>query len=255
MGGVGGNGRGGPGAGRQGGPGAGALLTRDEVGAMFDAVAPRYDLLNRVLSLGVDGRWRRAAVRALGLRAGDLLVDICGGTGDLAFEAERQVPGVRTLNLDLSRPMLARHARRASRRAAAARGVVGDAMRLPLRSGCARAAVVGFGIRNLPDRLLALGEIHRALAPGGRLAVLEFALPEAAAVRRPYLLYLRHLVPRIAALLSPSAAAYRYLGQSILAFPSPAEFAALVERAGFAEVSVRPLSRGIAVCYLAAKAA
>lgn len=127
-------------------------------------------------------------------------------------------------------------------------------MRLPLRSGCAQAAVVGFGIRNVPDRLLALGEIHRALAPGGRLAVLEFALPESAAVRRPYLLYLRHLVPRIAALLSPSPGAYRYLGQSILAFPPPVEFAALVERAGFAKVNMRPLSGGIAVRYLAVKA-
>ena len=221
---------------------------------MFDAVAPRYDLLNRLLSLGVDRRWRREAIRALDLRPGDTLLDVCGGTGDLAFEAERQVPGVITFNVDLSRRMLARYGARAKQRGAAARAVVADAMRLPLAADAAQAAVIGFGIRNVSDRLAALAEIHRALAGGGRLAVLEFALPEAGAVRGPYLLYLRQVMPRIAGLLSPFPAAYRYLGESILAFPKPAEFAALIERAGFASVSWRPLSFGVAVRYLATKA-
>lgn len=235
------------------------LITREEVGAMFDAVAPRYDLLNRVLSLGIDRRWRRDAVRALDLCPGDLLVDICGGTGDLALEAVRQVPGLRTLNLDLSPLMLRRYAERAGRRDGAAAGaaspaVVGDAMQLPLRSGAAAAAIVGFGIRNVPDREQALAEMHRLLAPGGRLVVLEFALPGPVAIRGPYLLYLRHLVPRVAALLSPSPAAYRYLGDSIAAFPAPDAFARLIARAGFARVSHRPLTFGIAVRYLATKA-
>jgi demethylmenaquinone methyltransferase/2-methoxy-6-polyprenyl-1,4-benzoquinol methylase len=202
-------------------------------------------------------------VRALDLRPGDLLVDICGGTGDLAFEAGRQVPGVRTLNLDLSPLMLRRYAERARRQngataaaapAAAPAAVVGDAMELPLRSGGAVAAIVGFGIRNVPDREKALAEMHRLLAPGGRLVVLEFALPEPAAIRGPYLLYLRHLLPRVAALLSPSPAAYRYLGDSIAAFPAPEAFARLIARAGFARVSHRPLTLGIAVRYLATKA-
>jgi demethylmenaquinone methyltransferase/2-methoxy-6-polyprenyl-1,4-benzoquinol methylase len=230
-----------------------ALLSRDEVGSMFDAVAPRYDLLNRVLSLGVDRRWRVDTIRALELRPGDTLIDICGGTGDLAFEAERQVPGVIPLNVDLSRPMLVRYRARAGRRGVAARAVEGDAMRLPIAAGTAQAAVIGFGIRNVPDRLAALTEIHRVLAGGGRLAVLEFALPEAAAIRGPYLLYLRHLMPRMAGLLSPCPAAYRYLGESILAFPKPAEFAALIEQAGFASPRISALSLGIAVRYLATK--
>lgn len=220
---------------------------------MFDAVAPRYDLLNRVLSLGIDGSWRRETIRVLELRPGDLLVDICGGTGDLAFEAERQVTGVRTVNLDLSRPMLVRYCARAIERHTTPNAIAGDAMQLPLASGSAQAAVIGFGIRNVPDRLAALAEIHRALAPGGRLAVLEFALPPVAAVRGPYLLYLRHVMPRLAALLSPAPAAYRYLGGSILAFPEPSAFASLLERAGFTGVSWRRLSLGIAVRYIACK--
>lgn len=229
------------------------LITREEVGAMFDAVAPRYDLLNRVLSLGIDRRWRRDAVRALGLRPGDLLVDICGGTGDLALEAVRRVPGVRTVNLDLSPLMLRRYAARtagANGVATAGPAVVGDAMELPLRSGAAAAAIVGFGIRNVPDRRRALVEMHRLLAPGGRLVVLEFALP-APAIRGPYLLYLRHVMPRVAALLSPSPDAYRYLGDSIAAFPAPAAFAELIAGAGFAHVNFEPLTFGIAVRYLA----
>jgi demethylmenaquinone methyltransferase/2-methoxy-6-polyprenyl-1,4-benzoquinol methylase len=149
--------------------------------------------------------------------------------------------------------MLAHYQVRASRLGAPAEAAAGDAMFLPLRAGVARAAIIGFGIRNVPDRLKALTEIHDSLAPGGRLVVLEFALPRAAAVRGPYLLYLRHLLPRIASLLSPSPDAYRYLGDSIEAFPTPDEFAALLERAGFAEVIWRPLSRGIAARYLAIK--
>ncbi len=230
------------------------LITRDEVGAMFDAVAPRYDLLNRVLSLGIDRRWRREAVRALGLAPGDLLLDICGGTGDLAFEAARQVPGIRTVNVDLSRLMLRRYTERAGlHNGSRAPATVGDAMALPVRDGSARGAIVGFGIRNVPDRLRALTEIQRALRPGGRLVVLEFALPPAAAVRGPYLFYLRHLLPRLAALLSPAPRAYRYLGDSIVDFPAPDQFAGLLARAGFASVNCRVLSLGIAVRYLATK--
>jgi demethylmenaquinone methyltransferase/2-methoxy-6-polyprenyl-1,4-benzoquinol methylase len=221
---------------------------------MFDAVAPRYDLLNRVLSLGVDRSWRRESIRALDLHPGDTLLDICGGTGDLALEAVRQIQGVVTVNVDLSRPMLVRYVARARRCGVAARAVAADAMHLPLASGAAQAAVIGFGIRNVPDRPAALAEIQRALRPGGRLAVLEFGLPQVGAVRGPYVLYLRQVMPRIAGLLSPCPAAYRYLGESILAFPKPAEFAAMIERAGFVKVTWRPLSFGVAVRYLATKA-
>jgi demethylmenaquinone methyltransferase/2-methoxy-6-polyprenyl-1,4-benzoquinol methylase len=131
--------------------------------------------------------------------------------------------------------------------------VAGGALELPLRGGSAQAAVVGFGIRNLPDRPAALAEIHRLLGPGGRLAVLEFGLPAGRAARGPYLLDRKHLMPRVAALLSPAPGAYRYLADSIVAFPSPAEFAAAMAAAGFASVEVKRLTGGVAVRYLAVK--
>ena len=235
-------------------PAIDTLLDRDQVGAMFDAVAPRYDLLNRVLSLGVDRRWRTLAVRDLELAAGQRLVDICGGTGDLTREAERQIPGVKAVNVDLSRPMLAGHRRHAARAGRDAACVAGDAMSLPLRTASVAGAIIGFGIRNVPDRLAALREIHRVLAPGGRLVVLEFGLPERRFVRGPYLSYLRHVLPWLAGVLSPKPEAYRYLGDSILAFPPPPEFGRLLAQAGFASVSWRALSMGIAVRYLAERA-
>jgi demethylmenaquinone methyltransferase/2-methoxy-6-polyprenyl-1,4-benzoquinol methylase len=222
-----------------------ALLSRDAVRRMFDAVAPRYDLLNRVLSLGIDRRWRRRTIRALDLRAGDLLLDVCGGTGDLAEEARRRTPGTRALVVDLSARMLGVARRRCGT------VVAGDAMRLPVASGQASAVVVGFGIRNVEDRAAALGEFRRVLAPGGRLAILEFGLPPGRLVRGPYRLYLHHVLPRVAALVTGAPDAYTYLGDSIVDFPDPARFRASIADAGFHAVESHALSAGIAVLYQA----
>jgi demethylmenaquinone methyltransferase/2-methoxy-6-polyprenyl-1,4-benzoquinol methylase len=223
------------------------LIPRSAVRAMFDRVAPRYDLLNRVLSLGIDRRWRQRAIASLGLRPGDLIVDVCGGTGDLALTALRQVTGVRALNVDFSQPMLRlAHEKRGNRPLASVRG---DAVQVPIATGVAAGVVIGFGIRNVANRLDALRECHRLLRPGGRVAIVEFGTPRLALVRTLYLAYLRHLLPRIAALATDSPGAYAYLGDSILDFPERDAFAELLARAGFDKVGWTDLTLGIAVLY------
>lgn len=214
---------------------------------MFDRIAPRYDLLNRLLSAGTDRRWRRAAVDFLEAPAGARVLDLCTGTADLLIEALGRDAVRRGAGVDLSGAMLALGQRKLERRGLAGRAWLsaGDAERLPLRSGSFDAALVGFGIRNVADVGAALAEVRRVLRPGGRLVVLEFSNPEGV-LGALYRLYFRGVLPRVGGLISGDAAAYAYLPDSVERFPAPAEFAALLERAGFRDVRRRPLSLGIA---------
>jgi demethylmenaquinone methyltransferase/2-methoxy-6-polyprenyl-1,4-benzoquinol methylase len=219
-------------------PTAGAPETA-AVRAMFDRIAPRYDLLNRVLSLGTDVRWRRQAVSCLELEPAGRLLDLCTGTADLLAEAlarDRRSSGVLG-------------ARKLARRdlAARARLVAGDAVRLPVRDAAFDGALVAFGIRNVGEPRRALSELLRALRPGGRLVVLEFSSPNGA-FGALFRLYFRHLLPRVAALLS-DASAYSYLPASVARFPSPSDFARLLQETGFADVRCRSLTGGIACLF------
>jgi demethylmenaquinone methyltransferase/2-methoxy-6-polyprenyl-1,4-benzoquinol methylase len=224
----------------------------DRIAAMFDAVAPRYDLLNHLLSAGLDRRWRARAVRELALRPGARLLDLCTGTADLAIAAARRA-GASVVGVDLAPAMLALGRRKVARldlegRIALVRA---DAMRLPLQDGSVDAAAVGFGIRNVVDPAHAARELRRVLRPGGRLAILEFGLPRPPLLRAAYQIYFRRLLPRIGRLVSGHPDAYRYLPDSVLAFPEPNRFAAMLEGCGFARVRAVPLTFGIVQLFVA----
>ncbi len=224
------------------------------VSAQFDPIARTYDLADAVLSAGLDASWRRRAIRLLGLGAGDRVLDLCGGTGDLAFLALRKTgPDGRVVVCDFNRPMIDVGRERAARRGPATglRFVQGDAEALGFPDGSFDAVTVGFGLRNLVRPEAGLAEMRRVLRPGGKLMILEFSVPAAAWMRRLYGVYSFRLMPLLARLVTGTAEPFRYLAESIRVFPPPEEVAAAVARAGFADVGLKRLTGGIAVIYLA----
>ena len=167
---------------------------------MFDAIAPRYDLLNRVLSGGLDVRWRTRAIRSLALRGGETVLDLCTGTADLAIASATASPGAGSVvGVDFSGQMLRLGQAKLMQRGLASRIrlVQGDAMRIPLAACSVDAATVAFGIRNVQEPQAAFADVFRVLRPGGRFAILEFGVPRLPVVRQAYLAYFRHVLPRI----------------------------------------------------------
>jgi len=215
---------------------------------MFGDIAPRYDLLNHLLSLNVDRRWRRRAA-ALARPRGPVL-DICTGTGDLAA-AMAKAAGHSVLGLDFCGPMLRRG--RDKRSCADVRFLRGDALRLPLPSNRFDVVSVGFGIRNVADLDAGLREMVRVTRPGGRIAILEFTMPANPVLRAIYGFYFGRVLPFIGNLVSRSRA-YTYLNRTVLAWTSEAELAARMRQAGCASVTVHPLTFGIAAVHLGVKA-
>jgi demethylmenaquinone methyltransferase/2-methoxy-6-polyprenyl-1,4-benzoquinol methylase len=227
-----------------------------KIAGMFDAIARRYDTLNHLLSAGLDRRWRRRAVARLGLTGRERVLDACTGTADLAIEAARGSHGARdVVGIDFSAEML-RHAQaklRHGTRGAPVRLARGDAMAVPLPDGSVDAVTVGFGIRNVLDPARACREFLRVLAPGGRLAILEFGSPRMPGLRAAYLFYFRHILPRVGRLLSKHGDAYTYLPASVAGFPDGEAFVAVLRTAGFARVGCERLSCGIVYLYVATK--
>jgi demethylmenaquinone methyltransferase/2-methoxy-6-polyprenyl-1,4-benzoquinol methylase len=225
------------------------------VRSMFDRIAPRYDLLNRLLSAGIDVRWRRASVDLLGLSGPARVLDLCTGTADVLIEALARDTGRWGLGVDLSTEMLVRGRRKLGRQGLATRGVLcsGDAERLPILGAQFDAAVVAFGIRNVGDIEAAFREVARVLRPGGRFVVLEFSMP-AGALGRVYRLYFGRVLPWVGGLVSRDRGAYSYLPASVERFATPSELQSLLERTGFIHVQRRALTGGIAHLYRAEKA-
>ena len=222
---------------------------------MFDSIAPRYDLLNRVLSAGLDQKWRARAVRELQLGAGARVLDLCTGTADLALATTAQHGDASVLGVDFSGEMLrlglvkVRTAKLESR----IRLVRGDATRIPLADASCDAGTIGFGIRNVAEPQLALAELGRVLRPGARLAILEFGQPRIPGIRTLYAWYFRYLLPAVGKLVSHHQSAYSYLPASVGAFLPPAEFAKTIESHGFVSVRAVPLTFGIVYLYVAVR--
>ena len=239
---------------------AGGSLGRDKqperIAGMFDAIAPRYDLLNHLLSGGLDVRWRTKAVRSLALRGGETVLDLCTGTADLAIASAIASPGAAAVvGVDFAREMLRLGREKLARRGLASRIrlVQGDAMRIPLASASVDAATVAFGIRNVEQPDTAFADVFRVLRPGGRFAILEFGVPRVPGVRQAYLAYFRHVLPRVGSLISGHASAYSYLPASVGTFPEPARVMASLAATGFSQVKADSLSLGVVYLYSALK--
>jgi demethylmenaquinone methyltransferase/2-methoxy-6-polyprenyl-1,4-benzoquinol methylase len=227
-----------------------------QIAGMFDAIAPRYDLLNQWLSAGFDRRWRRRAVRSLALTGRETLLDLCTGTADVALAARRGAGGARrVVGVDFAAAMLevAREKIDQAGERASIALLRGDATRLPIEAASVDALSVAFGVRNVDDPVVACREMCRVLRPGGRLAILEFAIPKLAAVRGVYLFYFTRVLPRLGKLISHHSTAYAYLPASVGAFQTPDEFARLLRDVGFVDVSATRLTFGIVYLYTATK--
>jgi demethylmenaquinone methyltransferase/2-methoxy-6-polyprenyl-1,4-benzoquinol methylase len=222
---------------------------------MFSAIAPRYDLLNRMLRAGRDRAWRRAAVSATALPREGILLDVCTGTADMALEAARRFPDARIVGVDFSRAMIALGAAKIERARLAGRVQlqVAPAEALPFPDGSFDSVTVAFGLRNVPDRPRGLREMRRVLRPGGRAVVLEFTTPPFPLFRGLYLWYFHRVLPWIGRIVSGHPTAYSYLPASVADFPSPEGLAAWMRSAGFAEVSYRLMTGGIVAIHVGVK--
>ncbi|HET6360887.1 MAG TPA: class I SAM-dependent methyltransferase, partial [Gemmatimonadota bacterium] len=220
---------------------------------MFDAMAPRYDLFNDVLSAGIHRRWRADAVELLDPAPGARYLDLCAGTLDLARLVAARATGSPVVGADFSLPMLAAGSAKLAGPKIPVLPVAADALRLPFADGAFRGLTIGFGLRNLADFDAGLREMARVLEPGGRLVVLEFTVPPGRVFRGLYHAYFHHVLPRVGAWISGQAPAARYLPDSVSRFPRAGELAELVAAAGFERVRWRYLSRGIAALHVGYK--
>jgi demethylmenaquinone methyltransferase/2-methoxy-6-polyprenyl-1,4-benzoquinol methylase len=228
---------------------------KEQVAAMFNAISPKYDALNRILSAGIDQSWRRKTLREIRATGALKLLDVATGTADLALALAKGIPGSKVVGVDISSGMLevGRSKVRANDLEGRVRLDLGDGEQLPYEESSFGAVTVAFGVRNFENLEQGLRDMRRVLEPGGTLAVLEFSQPTAWPLRSLYLFYFKNILPRIGRMVSKDASAYTYLPNSVQAFPYGEAFAAKLREAGFKSVRVRPLTFGIASLYLAIK--
>lgn len=229
--------------------------SRLDVHQMFNRISRRYDLLNRILSLGMDLYWRRAAIRELDPQQHLRVLDLACGTGDIAFaaanaESQRAVVGVDRAEEML---LLAEQKLKAQDLGRRVSLVLGDGMEIPAADSSIDATTIAFGIRNMPETSVCLLEMRRILKPGGKIIILEFSLPSSRLFRALHLFYLRRIVPVIGRVVSGDSFAYSYLNQTIESYPFGEQFCLLLKSAGFNRIAYRPLSLGIVTIYTGIK--
>ena len=227
----------------------------EKIRQMFGVIAPRYDFLNRMLSFGIDRRWRKMAVRFLNYREGSRILDVATGTGDVALEIARATPSsVRITGADFCMEMVERGKVKAAASPYAGRidFQVAPCEELPFQDNTFDSVTIAFGIRNVVDRHIGLVEMRRVLNPGGRMIILEFSTPRSALFRQIYYFYFRKLLPMIGGIFSRYNA-YKYLPDSVLEFPSIEEFCRMIVEAGFHNIQVHELTFGIASIYVGEK--
>lgn len=228
----------------------------ERIAGMFDAIAGNYDFLNHLLSAGIDKRWRKKAIRSLSLTGRETVLDLCTGTADLALAAIDATPGAaRVLGVDFAGAMLRIGLEKTRSRSLDSRVTLvrGDASKVPACDRSVDAVTVAFGIRNVLDTAAACAEMFRVLRPGGRVAVLEFAIPTTPGVRSAYLWYFNRVLPMIGKVISKHNAAYGYLPASVGAFATPNEFVTILRQRGFVDVRAVPLTFGIVYLYTATR--
>ncbi len=222
---------------------------------MFDGIAPRYDLLNHLLSLGIDKGWRKKAIREVASVSPKTILDVATGTGDLAIAAAKAIPQASITGVDISTGMLD-----VGRRKVAAQSLTqtismqeGDSEALPFGDAVFDAVMCAYGVRNFEHLEAGLTEMARVLRPGGKLAILEFSKPKGALMAPLFAFYFKAILPLIGKLVSRHSRAYTYLPESVAAFPEGDAFTAMLSRCGFAAPRARPLSFGITTLYTATK--
>jgi len=222
---------------------------------MFAEIAPRYDFVNRMLSGGIDIWWRRITVKRAPPPTTGAILDVCTGTGDLALAyAVKAGPSVRVVGSDFCKPMLDRGIEKSATRNVPVEWLEADAMKLPFPDNSFDLVTVAFGLRNIAETDTGLIEMCRVCKPGGRLAILEFSLPENVIIRKSYLWYFRNVLPRIGnAIAQNHADAYSYLNQSVEEFPSGDSLVQLIKQTGFDHVDQFPLTFGVATLSIATK--
>lgn len=227
---------------------------REQVEHMFDSIAHRYDLLNRLLSMGIDKGWRKKAIRSLAPAHPRLILDVATGTGDLAIEALKLNPD-KVIGVDISELMLkvGKEKLEAQRLTGRIELRKGDSERLDFPDHTFDAITVAFGVRNFEHLQRGIDEMYRVLKPGGRIAVLEFSKPKSFPFKQVYGFYFSYILPFWGRMISSSKNAYTYLPESVKHFPEGKDFTAYLDRAGFTGSRVQPLTFGICSLYTAIK--
>ncbi|MFT4737236.1 MAG: demethylmenaquinone methyltransferase/2-methoxy-6-polyprenyl-1,4-benzoquinol methylase [Cyclobacteriaceae bacterium] len=227
---------------------------KEQVARMFDNISPKYDLLNRVLSLGIDITWRKKAIKLLQKDQPKLILDIATGTGDFAIEALALNPD-KVIGVDISEGMLDMGRKKLIKKGLSGKIELrsGDSEQLPFDDNMFDAIIVAFGVRNFENLEKGLADIHRVLKPGGKAVVLEFSKPRTFPFKQIYQFYFNWILPKIGKLVSNDNAAYQYLPESVKAFPDGEDFTSILDKIGYQQTTCKTLTLGISSIYTGIK--